>query len=608
MKNLPHLWKEGEVFTFSGLDGKTDWFNPLVLTLLKYKLGFLFEPEKRRRFWFAAGIEAKVEDDISKMGIKETIILSDIIYVKFSLKGVSFSFSLSFGQRNVILGEIGVTNNRQQKISLFSVFHLIGVCNIFYKDGKLFLKRKKEYTIFYLPDASLVIVDSYPEYKRVIRGEVENRAVSFTGDYETRYAILKNSFALNKKKVKFILVMGKGEREALRLISRYRTVPFKRITTERLKFYKKIGIPDPIKTTYYKALSILKANVETPQGCIKTRWTTPDRYLHRDLWFWDSALHSLGTSLISKELGEDTLRAILSIQDPNGFISHWVKPSGEKSKITQPPLLAWAAMKVSRNNTFLLEIYQAMLRYIDWVFKNRDRNKNYLLEWTRPDESGMDNSSRFNFGFSFDTVDFSSFIANELRWMVRMGRILKKDTKNLRILRQKVIKAMEMLWNDREEFYYDRLLDGRFSPIESIVGFLPLFAEAVDNKRASLLVKKLKGDFWTPFPIPSEAKDSSTNDGNMWRGPVWLNYNYFIIEGLRNYGYDRLADRIAKRTIEEVIKWYKREGTIFEFYDPYAKFSPRKLPRKDKFGAVYEYGWSSAIFMRLVREYLGPGV
>jgi len=56
------------------------------------------------------------------------------------------------------------------------------------------------------------------------------------------------------------------------------------------------------------------------------------------------------------------------------------------------------------------------------------------------------------------------------------------------------------------------------------------------------------------------------------------------------------------RTVNSIVDWYKKEGSIFEFYDPLNKTSPKLLPRKKKYGAILEYGWSCSLFLRMVNE------
>ena len=71
---------------------------------------------------------------------------------------------------------------------------------------------------------------------------------------------------------------------------------------------------------------------------------------------------------------------------------------------------------------------------MEWNFKNRDRNQNLLMEWftdfhqptCRCGESGMDNTPRFDTDAVLEAIDFSCFMANEMRCMSAIAKVLSK--------------------------------------------------------------------------------------------------------------------------------------------------------------------------------------
>src|SRR5690606_38600822 len=69
------------------------------------------------------------------------------------------------------------------------------------------------------------------------------------------------------------------------------------------------------------------------------------------------------------------------------------------SAITQPPILAEAIWKVhttAPDRAFLEEIYPAVKAYYDALFTERDATPSGLIGIINPDESGEDNSPRFD--------------------------------------------------------------------------------------------------------------------------------------------------------------------------------------------------------------------
>jgi len=48
-----------------------------------------------------------------------------------------------------------------------------------------------------------------------------------------------------------------------------------------------------------------------------------------------------------------------------------------------------------------------------------------------------------------------------------------------------------------------------------------------------------------------------------WRGPVWVNINWFLIRGLERYGYEKQAEHLR----ETIVSLCLNEG-FYEYFDP----------------------------------------
>jgi putative isomerase len=53
-------------------------------------------------------------------------------------------------------------------------------------------------------------------------------------------------------------------------------------------------VPAQRQRALAKALAMMKTQVYSPEGRIRHRWSTPDRWPHRQMWLWDSAFHAIG--------------------------------------------------------------------------------------------------------------------------------------------------------------------------------------------------------------------------------------------------------------------------------------------------------------------------
>jgi glycogen debranching enzyme len=379
---------------------------------------------------------------------------------------------------------------------------------------------------------------------------------------------------------------------------------------------------------YYKCLSINKENVYSPEGKIPCRWTTPDRVPHRFMWLWDSAFHAMAFAQYNVEMAKNCIRAVLSLQREDGFISHMMSPQGRISEITQPQVLAWGVWTVyqkDKDKEFLRECVPALSKFLLWTMKNRDKNGNGLLEWfTEPDyteckcgESGLDNSPRFDYDIELDAIDFSTWLCNDAKYLALIYGELG-DSENTEyfysIYNNVKEKINTLLWSEEDGLYYDRLFDGRLTKFATPSSFLPMFAGICSQAQADKMVKVLLDEnrFWTEMPVPSIPRDNEYYDIDMWRGCSWLNINYFIILGLRKYGYADIAEELRARTLASVSKWYKETGNIFEFYDADNKVNPFHLKRKGEqpeqpdykvhVHSITDYNWSACFTQLLIQN------
>jgi neutral trehalase len=122
--------------------------------------------------------------------------------------------------------------------------------------------------------------------------------------------------------------------------------------------------------------------------------------------------------------------------------------------------------------------------------------------------------------------------------------------------------------------------------------------------------------FGTALPVPSVAVcDAAHYAKDMWRGPVWVNVNWLIAEGLDRYGFRADAASLRQRTAAAVEEMAERYGTLFEFYDDRAEVDPPRLLRKgccdaspDSPGghlAIHDYGWTASLYVDMAYRLAG---
>ena len=416
---------------------------------------------------------------------------------------------------------------------------------------------------------------------------------------------------------------------------------------ERLLQYNDTrGLPKVLKgreKLRNKCVSIMRVNALAPEGQIKQHWSTPDRMPHTWMWLWDSCFHSIAMNAIPSipslggipghTIGWEYLKSVLDAAGPNGAISIQRTPTSGGTKVdqTQPPLLSWAVWQnykagkaaCGKNSQCMINMldrlkyaFPRLSGYLMWDKTNRiDPNHEVLgFSWIKGTESGMDNSQRFDNDVtkgdirSMIAVDFSTFFALDCSHLSQIALELENADAHIKWsqLSENVSSVVHSyLWDHGKQFYFDRSSsDGQFSEIASVASFLPMLLDDFPaTKRLASLTKALTNEktFNTPVSIPSVSLQTKEFSTDMWRGPMWINTNYFVIRGLQKYGQDELASKILKSTLASVEKWYRDTGVFYEFYDATGKADPRTLMRKGaKTGGVRDYHWSAALILQLL--------
>ncbi|GAB0119157.1 amylo-alpha-1,6-glucosidase [Acidisoma sp. 7E03] len=382
--------------------------------------------------------------------------------------------------------------------------------------------------------------------------------------------------------------------------------------------------------TVFRALSVMKGQVCSAEAALPLRWTTPDRWPHKDMWLWDSVFHAIGWRHLDQPLARDMIEAVLAGQKTSGFVPHQMSPTRRPSEITQPPLLAYGVACVdalSPDRGWIARLYPKLCAYVQWDLAHRDVDADGLCEWFmegdphgRSGESGMDNSPRFDFHYptALDATDFNAFLALECATLCRFANRLgmASDAALWQARSDRLARLIEeRLWSEEAGFYCDfDAVRGEHSPVLASAGFLPLLARTPDLARARRLLAHLADPaaFGTAFPVPSVAAGSRFYTKDMWRGPSWINLNWLIARGLESYAAEdaAFAERAAAldaATIATVEAACGRYATFFEYYDALAETDPPQLLRKGECNpdnpfrqVIHDYGWTATLYLDLV--------
>jgi glycogen debranching enzyme len=134
----------------------------------------------------------------------------------------------------------------------------------------------------------------------------------------------------------------------------------------------------------------------------------------------------------------------------------------------------------------------------------------------------------------------------------------------------------ELCWNEADGLYYG--VNGKENKplnVNTFMSLMPLLLSDLDKDKVDLLIARLLNpdEYWAEYPIPSVAMNHPTYrpdtvGGNLvWRGPSWMNSNWYIARGLKRHGRLDLARHIANQSIAMVQK-----SGFREYYNPQTAF------------------------------------
>lgn len=307
----------------------------------------------------------------------------------------------------------------------------------------------------------------------------------------------------------------------------------------------------------------------------------------RAIYLWDSAFIAQVWKWWEPQVAWEVLNAVIDGRD-GARLQHFVSEFA-RSQHTQPPLIAWSLAQLgdivapARYGDWLAQAYLPLQAYHRWLQTNR-RLPNGLYAWAHAYESGVENAPRFGDREERRLHDTSNIAAPDLSaYMIlhcealaamalRLGKradaaTYAQEAETLRTL------INQLLWDERDGLYYDRdASTGEFIRSRTIASLLPLWAGAPDQCKARRLADTILNPaaFNTLTPLPSVALDDPNFERDMWRGPVWINTAYAVIEGLRRYGFHAAASDLAFRICDGVFRTYGQHHRFYEFYDPTA--------------------------------------
>ena len=281
----------------------------------------------------------------------------------------------------------------------------------------------------------------------------------------------------------------------------------------------------------------------------------------------------------------------------------------------QPPLLAEAVQAVAqrgRGAEFINEVLPSVRRFYEWLHNVRNPFGDGLIRVVQPDETGLDHSPKWDELMNIQDEEHDSWdrgwhsicdpydkFNRDPKKMIALNHFVVADVmvnviyiENLRVLAELCLQVKdeagaaiyiaraakardsleELCWDETDGLYYD--VNGKENQklrVNTFTSLMPLLlADLAPKKVEALMAHLLNPDeYWAEFPIPSTAMNHPTYrpetvGGNLvWRGPTWINSNWYLARGLMRHGRVDLARVIANQSILAM-----RKSGVREYYNP----------------------------------------
>jgi len=365
-----------------------------------------------------------------------------------------------------------------------------------------------------------------------------------------------------------------------------------------------------------RAARTLESNIlPTPTGASLPwhpyRGISPGASVFRGVWNWDSAFHALAVSRWDGALAREQVEMFLAVQQPSGLLPDLIwEAGGVVTAFGKPPVFPWAVEHVDRRRPdldFIARTYANWVAYEAFWRRERGGDRDGLFHYDSSTqepadkrlteiryESGWDNSPRWDQGIvDVWPVDLNAFMVMAYRALDYLAtRLGKEDDAREWCSRGQALAARieQRLFDERTGSYQDfNFTKNEFNGVLSPASFMPLYIGSASSDRAAALAK-IAADPNKFFPgLPTVAYDHPAYSQTYWRGPTWLNVAYFMLMGLKRYGYVELADTCR----QTLLGWCASHDRIYECYDA----------RTGKGLYAPDFGWSSAMVIELILDW-----
>ncbi len=344
-------------------------------------------------------------------------------------------------------------------------------------------------------------------------------------------------------------------------------------------------------------------------------------------YYWDTYFIALGLAGPKNQvLVEGMLENLLFLYRRFGMI-----PNASRMYFTsrsQPPVLTSLIMHIyetyhkdqewlQQKMALAQEEYERVWmndQHPQWHRVHHDLSRYYdinMLHDLAEAESGWDMTPRFE----RKCLDFLPVDLNSLLYKYESdfayAASLQGNKKSERLWREKAEKRKnimnKLMWGKLRGFYFDYNYQRKvLGDIWSLASFYPLWVGLASNDQAKRIVDNLdkferKGGLTTTSRPIIDTYALFGSIKAQWAYPNgWAPLHFIAVEGLKRYGYDDHARRIATKWVKTNLEWFDRHGVFLEKYNV---VNTKKPPVEGMYPSQTGFGWTNALLIKFVKDF-----
>ena len=153
------------------------------------------------------------------------------------------------------------------------------------------------------------------------------------------------------------------------------------------------------------------------------------------------------------------------------------------------------------------------------------------------------------------------------------------------------------LWDEHQQFYMDyNFHHQQHSKVFSLAGVFPLYVGIAGEAEAASVAQIIEREFLKPGGVVTTLIEN----GQQWDSPNgWAPLQWVTIQGLRNYGYDELADTIGRRWIELNDAVFNKTHRMVEKYNV---MGGNGLGGGGEYSLQDGFGWTNGVYLALKQQ------